>query len=34
MFVFMLKHYLENFAFLILRTFELFGGKVFEYFKK
>ena len=32
MFVFMLKYYLENFAFLILRTFEFYTRKVCEMF--
>ena len=32
MFVFIQKYYLENFAFLILGTFELYKGKVCEMF--
>ena len=34
MFVFILKQYPENFAFLILRNFELFAREVYTFLKK
>ena len=34
MFVFMLKQYPENFAFLILRILELFAREVFKFPKR
>ena len=34
MFLFILKEHPENFTFLILRTLELFSGKVCKFFKK
>ena len=34
MFVFILKQYPENFAFLILRTFEIFAREVCKFLEK